>query len=376
MGLISRVSSRTYRQSYPFTIMGKAKATETTASDKPAAAVAQPKGGVSILTVFLVVGVTNAVLWFGISSMNLQTVEDWNSYKTNMQTSLADKLKSANSDVKNYASKQAVEGIAKVSSENTKTLAEIKTNLGGFQVSEINAHVQEIDTTFKNTVMELKETMLEHSRNDATKQIESMDERLAEIKTDKINEALKNAENKQAEIYKLIDGLKKTQGELTQKIQGLNSANSKTETNFADKVSAIESSVHKTQGDIVKIQEVATQAESFGIWHSSVGDELEAQVDSLIKSETATGAKIATMQAQVLQIPSIQAEFNNLAESFKRRDKSKQIQEMHIKVNEATDALKAQDAQIDELKNDLLKAQDKIADFEAAAKAAVGAGEP
>merc|ERR1712071_623427 len=371
MGLISRVSSRTYRQSYPFTIMGKAKATETTASDKPAAAVAQPKGGVSILTVFLVVGVTNAVLWFGISSMNLQTVEDWNSYKTNMQTSLADKLKSANSDVKNYASKQAVEGIAKVSSENTKTLAEIKTNLGGFQVSEINAHVQEIDTTFKNTVMELKETMLEHSRNDATKQIEAM-----EAFKKSINEALKNAENKQAEIYKLIDGLKKTQGELTQKIQGLNSANSKTETNFADKVSAIESSVHKTQGDIVKIQEVATQAESFGIWHSSVGDELEAQVDSLIKSETATGAKIATMQAQVLQIPSIQAEFNNLAESFKRRDKSKQIQEMHIKVNEATDALKAQDAQIDELKNDLLKAQDKIADFEAAAKAAVGAGEP
>merc|ERR1711970_1341784 len=99
MGLISRVSSRTYRYTDKMaktrSSSKKSKSSSSSKSEKQAVS----NNSVSIFTVFLISGITNAIVWFLISSTNVAHVDNWDSYKGNLDSSIKSSIKSLKSEI-------------------------------------------------------------------------------------------------------------------------------------------------------------------------------------------------------------------------------------------------------------------------------------
>ena len=112
---------------------------------------------VSIFTVFLISGITNALVWFLISSTNVAHVDNWDNYKGNLDASVKNAIKSMKADIEeNLATKSAMASVAKISAMNTKTVQEVKTKFGGFDLSDFNKRINSLGIDIKQSVEDMK----------------------------------------------------------------------------------------------------------------------------------------------------------------------------------------------------------------------------
>merc|ERR1712226_652585 len=122
--------------------MGKTRSSSKDTAEKKASGKSEKEasnGGVSIFTVFLIAGVTNALIWFSISSMNVQQVEDWGDYKATMQRIVDAAIEELTaSQSKKFATTTSVSSVAAVSAHNTRDVQDMKANFGNFKLTEFN----------------------------------------------------------------------------------------------------------------------------------------------------------------------------------------------------------------------------------------------
>jgi len=248
---------------------------------------------VSLFTVFFVSGVTNAIIWFLISSTNLAHVENWNTYKGSIDNSIQSTLNSIKKDIdNNLATKSSVSSVAKVSAMNTKTVQEVKSKFGGFDLADFNKRINSLNHEIKQGAEDMKFYVKENVGNDVKqakfdiKQLnEELEEKFKSLRVEDLNRNLEEASSKRDEVFVLLEDVKKSQSEVVQKMQGVGSNNDKLESTLGKKLTNLEDEMYKLQGEYVKLQELAGQAENFNIWHETVGKELENTSDSLIKGE-------------------------------------------------------------------------------------------
>lgn len=227
------------------------------------------------------------------------------------------KLNSENADA--FATKAAVSSVAKVAASNTKTVQEVKEKFGGFDLSDFNKRINELGYQIKQGAEDMKAHIRENFQEDLKgakfdiKQLgELVDEQFKTIKIDEIDANLALAKSSRDEVYVLLEEVKKGQAELFTKMQGVGSTNEKLETSMGKKLGSLEDEMYKLQGEYVKMQELASQAENFNIWHESVGKELENTADGLIKTEQELLEKFTKMLSEITVLKPLASDLETL----------------------------------------------------------------
>merc|ERR1711893_95494 len=233
---------------------------------------------------------------------------------------------------------------------NTKTVQEVKTKFGGFDLSDFNKRINSLGIDMKQAKFQMKQ--LE----------EDLEEKFKQVKVEDINQSLNQANLKRDEIFVLLEEVKKSQSEVIQKMQGVGSNNDKLETTLGKKIGNLEDEMYKLQGEYVKLQELAGQAENFNIWHETVGKELETTSDSLIKSEQEILEKFTKMQSEMTVLKPIGMDLDALRDQHKKifNQQSEIIRKLNTELAVAKQNFQIQENEVSNLKEAIVALEKQV----------------